>query len=85
MSDKDKHNEIEVKPKATIRERRADALFTQHRIVLFKGDILYLAEDGVYHHLTSDQFARMTYAMGSIPYTTVRHLEKYVRGTATVS
>lgn len=81
MPDKNE-NEIELKQKTTIRERRAEVLFNKHRIVLFKGDILYLAEDGIYHHLTSDQFARMVYQLGSMPYTTVRDLEKYVRGTA---
>lgn len=80
MSDK----EVQIKPtiKLTLREKRANLLFDHHRIVMFKGDTMYLAEDGIYHHLTTDQFARLAYQLGSMSYTMVRDLEKFVRGTA---
>lgn len=65
-----------------LRERRSQVLKDQHRIVLFKGDIMYMADDGIYHHLTSDQFARLAYQVAPMSHTMVRDLEKSTRGTA---
>lgn len=67
--------------KQTIRQKRANYLLTKHRIILFKGDILYL-DQGIYKHLTSDQFARFVYETAPLSSNVVKDLERYVRGTA---
>lgn len=66
----------------TLREKRSQILKDRYRIVLFKGDVMYMGEDGIYHSLTLDQFARMAYQLSSMSYNMVRDLEKYARGTA---
>lgn len=76
---------IKKEPKLSIREKRANSLMMTHRIVQFKGDVLYLDhDDGVYHHLSSDAFARMTYSLfgGGISAQRVRDLEHLVRNSA---
>lgn len=76
----DDENKLTQVEKQTIRQKRAKHLLLKHRIILFKGDILYL-EKGIYRHLTSDQFARFVYETAPLSSNVVKDLERYVRGT----
>lgn len=70
--------------KQPVRVVRAEAVATPHRIIYFKGDVMYMGDNGTYEHLSSDMFARLAYSKlgGSLSASTIRDLEHYVRNSA---